>query len=176
MLKKTNDNKEYKMKKSLVILLLAVVLILASCGSKAEVIEIEIMDGQKVEISTEGMTEEQIKALEDVASGDSDMMEGFRSGLFTPEEIKDMGLGAASGKLTQPDGERSVDYSGIAIEDLNLDGLSEEQISAVKDILNGELTVLEAVQSGVISKDEIKKIGLFEQMPQRNVDIEEPAD
>lgn len=162
------------MKKSIFILSIAVaVMIVVSCG-KADVIVLKNMNGNDIEVSTEGMTDDQIKALEDVASGDSNIVELLRSGSFTPEEISEMGF-AATGKPSQADGMRSMDFSDVEIEDLDLDGLSQDQIDVIEDILSGELTIQEATQDGVLSMEDIMGTGLVGKLPQGNVQRGKPS-
>lgn len=162
------------MKKSIMIMLIvAAVLVLVSCG-KAGIVEIEGMDGNTVEVSTQGMTNDQIKALEDVASGDSNIMELLRSGLFTPEEITNLGFNTV-GKASQAGEMRGMDFSDIALEDLDLDGLSQEQIDVIEQIISGEITPQEATQDGVLSMEDLVGAGLVDKMPQENAQRGKPA-
>lgn len=162
------------MKKSIIILMiLAAVLVFASCG-KASIVKIKGKDGNTIEVSTQNMTDDQIKALKDVASGDSNIMELLRSGLFTLDEIKEMGF-ATGGKPSQAGEARGMDFSNVVIQDLNLDGLSQEQVDIIEDIISGELTLAEATQGGVLSLEDLEGIGLAGELSKGNAQRGKPA-
>lgn len=164
----------YKMKKRILILMIAAaVLIFTSCG-KADVIVLKDMNGNDIEVSTEGMTADQIEALKDMASGDSNMMEIMRSGVFTADDIAEMGFGTRVGMNSSQAG-MNRDYSNVNIEDLNLDGLSQEQIDVIENIIREELTMQEAIKDGVLSMEDLMETGLVGKLPQGNGQRGKPA-
>lgn len=148
-------------KRSWIILLIVLMaFIFASCGAKT--IEIPLMDGSVVEVETKGMSGEQVQLMEQVASGEADMMSLMQSGLFTPEELTDMGLSLGGGRMNPEGmGGKMQDFSSIDINDLNLDGLSDEQIDAVKSLIAGEKTMQEIMSEGLLSQEQLAGIGLM---------------
>ena len=163
------------MKKSiLIVLIVAAALVFAACGN-AGVIEIENMNGDVIEISTKDTTDEQIEALQSVASGESNVMELMRSGAFTPEELEELGLGGGMGNMPQGGVNRETDFSNVDIDELDLSGLSDEQISAVEDIIAGEITPQEAADDGVLTMEELTQIGLMGNMPQGGGQRQKPV-
>jgi len=135
-------------------------LALAACAPAVpETIELETMDGQTVSVSTQGLSENQIEALQAVASGESNMMTLMQSGLFTSEEMADMGLGGA-GRGMQG-GAMDLDMDA-----LDLTGLTDEQIAYIEDIAAGEKTPQQAVRDGVLTMQEMQDIGLMGMRPE----------
>ena len=135
-------------------------------------IEIRDFEGNLIEISTSGMTDEQIQALKDVSSGDSNIRELNMNGLFSQEELAQMGIADRNGtRSVRPGGARDVD-----IEDLDLAGLSEEQIEAVEDIAAGRISPQEAVEKGVLTMPELQQIGLLGGMPADAAKRQRPAE
>lgn len=164
------------MKKSIFILLIiAAAMIFVSCG-KANVIVLKDMNGNDIEVSTQGMTDNQIEALESVASGESNIMDLIMGGLFTPNDFTEMGVGTRGGMNSSQVGMmKDRDFSDQNVEDLNLDGLNQQQIDALDQIINGELTVQKAIQGGVLSMEDIIETGLVSELPQGNGQRGEPA-
>lgn len=164
------------MKKSIFILLIiAAAMIFGSCG-KANVIVLKDMNGNDIEVSTEGMTGDQIEALESVASGESNIMDLIMGGLFTPDDFTEMGVGTRGGmNLSQAGMMKDRDFSYQNVEDLNLDGLNQQQIDALDQIINGELTMQKAIQGGVLSMEDIMGTGLVGELPQGNGQRGKPA-
>jgi len=137
-------------------------LALAACAPAVpETIELETMDGQTESVSTQGMSDNQIEALQAVASGESNMMTLMQSGLFTSEEMADMGLGGA-GRGIQG-GPMNMD---LDMDALDLTGLTDEQIAYIEDIAAGEKTPQQAVRDGVLTMQEMQDIGLMGMRPE----------
>jgi hypothetical protein len=156
------------MKKNIFILLIvAVVMIFAACGN-VKVLEIEDLQGNTIEVSTQGLSDEQIEALTDVASGDSDLKALVRSNLFTQQELTKIGLTPVGNMSMPAQGGRmnNDDFSDVDIDSLNLEGLTEEQVSAVEDIIAGDLSPQGAVDDGVLTMQELQQTGLLTDMPQ----------
>ena len=156
------------MKKSiLVLLIVAAIFVFVSCG-KTEIIEIKDFEGNTIEVSTQGLSGEQIEALAGVSSGNSNLKVLMRSGLFTQEELAEMGVVPVGGESAPVQGNRmdSDDFSDVDINSLNLDGLTEMQISVFKDMIAGEISLQEAMDDGVFTMQELQQTGLLGDMPQ----------
>ncbi len=157
------------MKKISVLIVILVIssLLLTACGSKT--IEIESLDGTTVEVSTEGLSEEQIEALESVQNDEISLKELILSGLFTQEYLEELGLTPNQPSLImRSDGEFArdqisliPDFADIDINDLNLEGLSDEQVVIIKQLLNEEVTLQEVISAGVLTNEDLRNIGLI---------------
>lgn len=156
------------MKKSVfVLLIVAVVAVLVSCGN-TEVIDIKDFEGNTIEVSTQGLSGEQIEALTDVSLGNSDLRVLLRAGLFTPQELAEIGLAPVGDANISAQGGRlnSNDFSDVDIDSLNLEGLTEIQERAIRDIVAGDITLQKAVDDGVLTMQELQQTGLLGGMQQ----------
>jgi len=159
------------------IALTAVIMILAltACGSKS--IEVPMPNGTVIEVETKEMSKEQIEALEQVATGENKLMSLMQSGVFTTDELVDLGLFAGDriegGMQGGFPGSRSANIdqniSSLDINDLNLDGLSEDQVNAIKSLLAGDTTIQEIVNEGILSQVQLAEIGVIQGTDQRQV-------
>lgn len=78
--------------KLIAIIIMAVIasVILAGCGTRE--IEIQLPDGTTVTVETKEMSKEQVSALEQVADDYSNLLNLVQDGIFTADELADMGL------------------------------------------------------------------------------------
>lgn len=51
------------------------------------------------------------------------------------------------------------------MDDLNLDGLDDAQITVIQETLDGERTVQSLIEDGILTMEEMKQIGLAGGMP-----------
>lgn len=153
-----------KFKKTLTIVS-AVVLSVALTACSAKTIEIPMFDGTTIEVETKDMSKEQIQALEQIESGDSNIMSLMQSGLFTVEELTELGLNAGGrmpgGMQSEMQGGIIQDFSSVNISDLNLDGLSDDQINSIKSLIAGETTMQEVLSSGMLTQEQLSNSGLI---------------
>jgi hypothetical protein len=142
-------------------------LMMMSCSKTDDTVTIMGSDGNEITIKTKDFSEDQIQALKDVSDGTQDLDTVIRSGLFTFRQMQEMGLMSADamnrtgGPMGQGGGFPEMDMSGIDINDLDLEGLSEEQIQAVKDVLDGKRTLQSLMDDSVLTMEEFRSIGLF---------------
>ncbi|MCK5811689.1 MAG: hypothetical protein KAG94_02210 [Clostridiales bacterium] len=157
------------MKKISVIIVIIVIssLLLTACSSKT--LEIKTLDGTLIEVSTEGLSDEQIDALEDVQNDKISLKELMLSGLFTQEHLSELGLTPNQSNIgLRGNGEFDRDqvslipnFTDIDINDLNLEGLSDEQVGIVKQLLNEEVTLQEVISAGVLANEDLRNMGLI---------------
>jgi len=147
------------MKKTIIILVIIISLsmVLVSCTSKS--IKIENFDGEIIEILKDGLTDEQITILEDVEAG-SNLTTLLQSGLFTQQQLIDLKLIPDVEERNTFKGFLENDFSKIDIDSLNLEGLSEAQVEAVKKLIAGEMTMQEIISSQIITRPQLATIGL----------------
>jgi hypothetical protein len=149
------------------LIMVFMLFIMMSCGKTDDSITIKSSDGNEITIKTDGFSEDQIQALKDVRDGTQDLETVIRSGLFTFKQMQEMGLmsadsmNRAGGPMGQGGGFPEMDISGIDINDLDLEGLSEEQIQAVKDVLGGKRTLQSLIDDSVLTMEEFRGIGFF---------------
>lgn len=146
-------------------ILLMITLLLTSCGSKT--IKIERFDGKTIEISKDGLSDEQIEVLEEVANG-SEMSTLIQSDLFTKDELTEMNILNNFEEKNPFDKMKIVpetDFSEIDINDLDLENLSDVQIETVKKLIAGEITLQEITSKGLILRTDLINIGLIQAGP-----------
>ena len=88
-LKETVMNTRNKLIEIIIMVVIASV-ILAGCGTRK--IEIQLPDGTTVTVETKEMSKEQVSALEQVADDYSNLLNLVQDGIFTADELADMGL------------------------------------------------------------------------------------
>lgn len=139
---------------------MSLALLMTACGSGT--IEIPLLDGSSVEVSTKGLSDEQVQALEEVSKGEKIMNMLVQSGLFTRGELEDMGIPLEAGAPGGNPGGRFVnDFSDIKIEDLNLEGLTDVQIEAIKQVLAGEKVLQTLIKDGILTQEQLWASGLI---------------
>lgn len=157
------------MKKISVLIIILVIssLLLTACGSKT--LEIESLDGITVEVSTEGLSDEQIEALKSVQNDESSLKELILSGIFTQEYLEELGLtpnqssllGRGDVGFDKDPTALTPNFADIDIDDLNLEGLTDEQVVIVNQLLNEEVTIQEVITAGVLTNEDLRSIGLI---------------
>ena len=147
------------MKKSFLIpMILSFIFVLSACGGKT--IELYLPDGSVVEVSTKEMTDEQVELIERLAQGEADMMELMNSGLFTQEELTSFGFNEGFRPGGVPN-EFIQDFSNISLDELNLDGFTDEQITSVKDIISGEKNIQSVITEGILTQEQLQNSGFL---------------
>lgn len=76
-------------KMALLVIAMVVLLVAVSCGTSNE-IEISGFGGQTITVNTDGLSAEQIDALQSAANGESDIKQLMQSGLFSLEEMREL--------------------------------------------------------------------------------------
>ncbi len=152
----------------LIAVLLSMTMVLTACGSST--IEIPMFDGSTVEVNTKDMTKDQVQALEQIAAGEASMAVLVQNGLFTQEEMTELGLvignrGLAGGGETSGGGfpgiNLNADLSSIDINDLNLEGLSPSQVEAIEQAIAGERSLQSLIDEDVFVLKQLRTIGLL---------------
>lgn len=148
---------------ALLVIAMVVLLVAVSCGTSNE-IEISGFGGQTITVNTDGLSAEQIDALQSAANGESDIKQLMQSGLFSLEEMRELGLmpnvGARAAKIGN-----GFSFGNMTMDDLNLDGLDDVQITAIQEVLDGERTVQSLIEDGILTMEEMEQIGLTGGMP-----------
>lgn len=151
-------------KLALLVIAMAVLMVAVSCGTSNE-IEITGIGEETITVSTEGLSAEQIDGLQSVADGESDMRQMMQNGLFSQEEIAELGLMPNAGAPGASKGGKELE--NLTMDELNLDGLDDAQITAIQEVLDGERTLESLVEDGILSMEELKQVGLMGDMPSR---------
>jgi len=144
------------MKKVSIIAILILITSLLLVGCKSTTLEIKDMNGDVIKVSTSGLSDEQVVALESVANEQNNLIYLMQSGLFTREKLIELNLFKNIGM----DNEKIVDYSTIKIDDLNLEGLSDNQINAIKQLIAGDITIQSILRNGTLTRVQLESIGL----------------
>jgi len=145
-----------KMKKISIIFIFILITSLLLVGCKSTTLEIENMDGEIIKVSTSGLSDEQVVALESVADGENTLMYLIQSGLFTREKLAELNLF----KNVGINNENIVDYSTINIDELNLENLSDNQINAIKQLIAGDITIQSILRDGILTRVQLENIGI----------------
>lgn len=153
----------------LIAVILSLTMVLTACGNNT--IEIPMFDGSTVEVSTKDMTKEQVQALEQIAAGEASMTMLVQNGLFTQEEMGELGLIIGNRGLAAGDGEvqggefpginLDADLSSLDINDLNLEGLSPSQVEAIEQAIAGERTLQSLIDEDILVLKQLRTIGLI---------------
>lgn len=146
----------------LLVIAIGVLFVAVSCGSVNSEIEITGFGGEAITVNTDGLSAEQINALQSVADGGSDIRELMQSGLFSLEEIQELGLmpNAAQGGVKM-----GGNLKNLTMEDLNLDGLDAAQIEEIQKVLDGKRTPQSLIEEGLLTLEEMKQVGLMGDLP-----------
>ncbi|MCK5759494.1 MAG: hypothetical protein KAH14_10410, partial [Clostridiales bacterium] len=111
---------------------------------------------------TKGLSKEQVQALEQVAEGELNLKLLLQDELFTEEELDEIGIMPANRLPAASDrGAINIDLSELDINDLNLEGLTDIQIEAVKQAIAGEKTLQSMMSERLFTQDELRAIGLI---------------
>ena len=153
-----------------------------SCSEEQKSIEIRTSDGEIAVIDSTDMSERQVEGLLAVSKGERPAQELIAQGLFTQRELTRMGLMAErqiaprtatadsaggqgfSGDLGGQGFAGAPDFSSISLDDLNLEGLSDEQVDVLKNLIAGETDFRKVMEESLFTRAELQGIGLFQQM------------
>jgi len=144
------------MKKISIIFILIIITSLLLVGCKSTTLEIKDMNGNVIKVSTSDLSDEQVVALESVANEENNLIYLMQSGLFTREKLIELNLFKNIGM----DNEKIVDYSTIKIDELNLEGLCDNQINAIKQLIAGDITIQSILRNGTLTRVQLERIGL----------------
>ena len=162
------------MKTKLIVIALALMFIFTACSKTPSVIEIEAFDGSVVEVSTDGLSDEQIEAIQSVAEN-GNMQNLMISGLFTADELSELGLsmgggnaGGNPGGRMQGDGEFAggmpgdMDFSDINIDDLDTESLNDEQIDLLNQLIAGDVELEDVIAGEILTMEDLQAIGAIQ--------------
>ena len=152
-------------KKLIILVAVLAFLSLTSCSyiEKLELPSLPSIDGENI---LDDYSNEQESALTDFKDGASNVFNLMKDGLFSLKELTELGILDDENPLESLgeliDNNKSFSMSDIDISSLNIENLTEEQITMLMKVISGEMTMTELITSGTFTLKDFQDMGLFD--------------
>ena len=127
-------------------------------------LSLTFLDDDKV--VSDDYTQDQQSAIDDFKNGASNVFSLLKDNLFSLDELSDLKILDNKNPLQSLgeliDNDKSFSMSDINIDSLNLNDVSDEQLSTLMKVISGDMTMSQLVISGEFTMEDLQNMGLFD--------------